>query len=58
MYPGLPSHPQHELAKSQMKGGFGGMMSFDVKGGKNAGITLVEVKSFLYSDGLYTSTML
>ncbi|XP_064611866.1 L-methionine gamma-lyase-like [Liolophura sinensis] len=42
MYPGLPSHPQHELAKSQMKGGFGGMMSFDVKGGKNAGITLVE----------------
>ena len=28
-YPGLPSHPQHELAKCQMKG-FGGMISFDV----------------------------
>jgi methionine-gamma-lyase len=32
-YPGLPSHPQHVLAHSQMKGGFGGMMSFEVKGG-------------------------
>jgi methionine-gamma-lyase len=32
-YPGLPSHPQHELALKQMKGGFGGMISFEVKGG-------------------------
>jgi cystathionine gamma-lyase/cystathionine beta-lyase/cystathionine gamma-lyase/homocysteine desulfhydrase len=29
IYPGLPSHPQHELAKRQMHG-FGGMVSFDV----------------------------
>jgi cystathionine beta-lyase/cystathionine gamma-synthase len=29
MYPGLPDHPQHELAKRQMRG-FGGMLSFDV----------------------------
>src|SRR5436189_71097 len=29
IYPGLPSHPQHQLAKTQMKG-FGGMVSFDV----------------------------
>jgi cystathionine beta-lyase/cystathionine gamma-synthase len=29
LYPGLPSHPQHELAKRQMRG-FGGMISFDV----------------------------
>ena len=28
-YPGLPSHPQHELARAQMNG-FGGMVSFDV----------------------------
>jgi cystathionine gamma-lyase len=28
-YPGLPSHPQHELAKRQMSG-FGGMVAFDV----------------------------
>jgi cystathionine beta-lyase/cystathionine gamma-synthase len=29
LYPGLTSHPQHDLAKRQMKG-FGGMLSFDV----------------------------
>jgi cystathionine gamma-lyase/cystathionine beta-lyase/cystathionine gamma-lyase/homocysteine desulfhydrase len=29
MYPGLPAHPQHELARRQMRG-FGGMVSFDV----------------------------
>ena len=32
-YPGLPSHPQHTLAKQQMTGGFGGMLAFEVKGG-------------------------
>jgi cystathionine beta-lyase/cystathionine gamma-synthase len=32
-YPGLTSHPQHELAKRQMVGGFGGMLSFEVRGG-------------------------
>ncbi|WP_405246780.1 trans-sulfuration enzyme family protein [Cellulophaga sp. Asnod2-G02] len=31
-YPGLPSHPDHELAKSQMRG-FGGMLSFELKDG-------------------------
>jgi cystathionine beta-lyase/cystathionine gamma-synthase len=30
LYPGLPSHPQHELAKRQMRG-FGGMLTFDVE---------------------------
>ena len=34
-FPGLTSHPQHELAKKQMKG-FGGMMTFDMKGGLEA----------------------
>jgi len=34
-YPGLPSHPQHELAKRQMTG-FGNLISFDIKGGKAA----------------------
>ena len=29
LYPGLPDHPQHELAQRQMRG-FGGMLSFDV----------------------------
>ena len=35
-YPGLPDHPQHELAKRQMDG-FGGMVAFEVKGGVEAG---------------------
>ena len=34
MYPGLPSHPQHAIAKTQMTG-FGGMLSFCVKGGQD-----------------------
>jgi len=34
-YPGLRSHPQHELGKNQMKG-FGGMVSFEVKGGSES----------------------
>jgi cystathionine gamma-synthase len=35
-YPGLESHPQHELAKKQMPGGFGGMLSFVPHGGYGA----------------------
>ena len=31
-YPGLPDHPGHAIAKAQMPGGFGGMLSFEVKG--------------------------
>jgi len=31
-YPGLKSHPGHRIAKRQMPGGFGGMVSFEVKG--------------------------
>ncbi|HOY32761.1 MAG TPA: aminotransferase class I/II-fold pyridoxal phosphate-dependent enzyme [Bacteroidales bacterium] len=40
-YPGLVSHPQYELAKKQMSG-FGGMMSFGVKGGYEAGSKLMD----------------
>jgi methionine-gamma-lyase len=40
-YPGLASHPLHELAKRQMRG-FGGMVSFEVKGGLEAGRRFVE----------------
>jgi cystathionine beta-lyase/cystathionine gamma-synthase len=35
-YPGLSSHPQHELARRQMSGGFGGMLAFELKGGYDA----------------------
>jgi methionine-gamma-lyase len=41
-FPGLPSHPQHELARAQMSGGFGAMLSFEVAGGFEAAYRLVE----------------
>jgi cystathionine beta-lyase/cystathionine gamma-synthase len=34
LYPGLPSHPEHRLAKKQMSG-FGGMVTIEVKSSKN-----------------------
>lgn len=40
-YPGLTTHPQHELAKQQMKN-FGGMITFEVKGGRKAGEKLMN----------------
>jgi len=40
-YPGLLSHPQHELAKRQMTG-FGGMLTFDLQGGYEAGLQFVS----------------
>lgn len=40
-YPGLPSHPQYELAKKQMKGP-GAMISFEMKGGIEAGKNLMN----------------
>ncbi|MFM2266640.1 MAG: hypothetical protein RL757_80 [Bacteroidota bacterium] len=36
-YPGLASHPDHILAKKQMKNGFGAMLSFELAGGLEAG---------------------
>ncbi len=41
LYPGLKSHPQHELAKKQMSG-FSSMISFGLKGGLDAGRTLMD----------------
>src|SRR5689334_1238933 len=40
-YPGLPSHPQYELAKRQQSGG-GAIVSFDVKGGREAAWRIVH----------------
>ncbi len=40
-YPGLDSHPQHELARRQMSH-FGGMMSFELRGGLQAGIQMMN----------------
>ena len=40
-YPGLPSHPQHALAMRQQKSG-GGIVAFDIKGGKDAAWRVVD----------------
>lgn len=40
-YPGLASHPQHILAKSQMSG-FGGVICFELKGGLRAAVKVID----------------
>jgi cystathionine gamma-lyase len=47
LHPGLPSHPQHELAKRQMTG-YGGTFSFRIKGGR------AEAERFLSAVKLFT----
>ena len=42
IYPGLPSHPQHELARRQMQGGFGGIISVELKGDVNTARRMLE----------------
>jgi methionine-gamma-lyase len=52
-YPGLESHPQHVLAKRQMLGGFGGMISIQLRGGLSAMMSLMEkVKVFTFATSL------
>ncbi|MCP5141820.1 MAG: O-succinylhomoserine sulfhydrylase [Gammaproteobacteria bacterium] len=41
-YPGLESHPQHELAKRQLSGGFGGVLAFEVEGGREAAWRVID----------------
>jgi O-acetylhomoserine (thiol)-lyase len=41
-YPGLESHPSHKLAKRYLTGGFGGIVTFGVKGGVEAGRRLID----------------
>ncbi|WP_442587966.1 trans-sulfuration enzyme family protein [Pedobacter sp. AW31-3R] len=51
-YPGLPSHPQHEIAKKQMSG-FGGMLSVLIKGdAENAKKVVNKVKLFAQATSL------
>ena len=45
-YPGLKSHPQHELAKIQHSG-FGGIVSFEVRGGKYEAWEMIDGTEFL-----------
>ena len=41
-YPGLTSHPQHELAARQQPGGFGGILSLRLAGGRDAAFKLIN----------------
>ena len=51
-YPGVPDHPQHSLAKKQMTG-FGGMLSFDIRGGKEAAFRFIQaLHIFAFAESL------
>ncbi len=41
-YPGLASSPYHDVAKQTLKGGFGGLVTFGIEGGLEAGKTFIE----------------
>ena len=52
LYPGLATHPQHDLARSQMSG-FGGMITFTLKGGLKASRRMLErVRVFALAESL------
>ena len=53
-YPGLPSHPYHEITKKQMIGGFGGMVTFTFKSGKkeDAILFLEKLRIFTLAESL------
>ncbi len=42
LYPGLPSFPDYENAKKYLKRGFGGVLSFDIKGGKESAVKFIN----------------
>ncbi len=53
LYPGLPGHPAHELARRQMTGGYSGMVSFAVEGGSAAASKVsVGTKVFMFATSL------
>jgi cystathionine beta-lyase/cystathionine gamma-synthase len=41
-YPSMPDHPQRELAKKQMPDGFGGLLSFEVEGGREGAVKAIN----------------
>lgn len=53
LYPGLPSHPQHALARRQMTGGFGGMITVILEGGlDHAQTALQRTRLFTLAESL------
>lgn len=52
-YPGLASHPNHGVAAKQMVGGFGGMLSFEVRGGRAEAFAVINrLKLFRHATSL------
>lgn len=52
-YPGLPDHPNHEIAKSQMHGMFGSMISIGIKGGEKQALQFAgSMKLFKHATSL------
>jgi cystathionine beta-lyase/cystathionine gamma-synthase len=56
-YPGLKTHPGHTIAKRQMPGGFGGMLSFEVKGNPDRFIKKLKLVKRAISLGGVESTI-
>jgi cystathionine gamma-synthase len=53
LYPGLPDHPGHEIAARQMQGGFGGMLSFQVRGDRETAMAVAaKVRIFTRATSL------
>lgn len=53
LYPGLKSHTGHDIARQQMQGGYGGMLSLRVKGGAQAALAMVgRCKVFIRATSL------
>lgn len=53
LYPGLPSHPGHDIARRQMTGGFGGMLSIRLAAGKGAALAAAgKMELFLRATSL------
>jgi cystathionine gamma-synthase len=48
LYPGLPSHPGHDISAKQMRGGFGGLLSFLVKGGRAEALRLTSYLELIH----------
>jgi cystathionine gamma-synthase len=52
-YPGLPDHPNHEIAKRQMHGMFGSMISIGIKGGEKQALQFAgSMKIFKHATSL------
>ncbi|MFN3840638.1 MAG: trans-sulfuration enzyme family protein [Cyclobacteriaceae bacterium] len=56
-YPGLKTHPGHTIAKRQMSGGFGGMLSFELKGNPDRFVSRLELIKPAVSLGGVESTV-